>query len=140
MCPASAVRGPCGKPQKEHSEGACLPSIIKVKNQSIKFVDRTQFLIVVTVDVILGPLITLAVFNRAKPWTELRRDLVIVALIQLSALGYGLWTVFVARPVHLVFEYDRFRVVHAVEVPPEMLAARFVLIHHAGACRQAMNL
>lgn len=83
---------------------------------------RELFLIVVMVDVILGPLITLAVFNRAKRWPELRRDLVIVALIQLSALGYGVWTVFVARPVHMVFEYDRFRVVHAVDVPPEFLA------------------
>ncbi|OYT92179.1 MAG: pilus assembly protein [Burkholderiales bacterium PBB3] len=82
---------------------------------------RELFLIVVTVDVILGPLITLAVFNRKKPWTELRRDLAFVGLIQLSALAYGLWTVSVARPVHLVFEIDRFRVVHAIEVEPELL-------------------
>lgn len=82
---------------------------------------RELFLLVVTVDVILGPLITLAVFNRKKPWTELRRDLAIVALIQLAALGYGLWTVYVARPVHMVFEIDRFRVVHAIDVPVEML-------------------
>ena len=82
---------------------------------------RELFLIVVAVDVILGPLITLAVFNRAKPWAELRRDLVIVVLIQLAALGYGLWTVFSARPVHMVFEYDRFRVVHAVDIPVELL-------------------
>jgi hypothetical protein len=33
-----------------------------------------------------------------------------------------MWTAFVARPVHLVFEYDRFRVVHAIEVPGELLA------------------
>lgn len=83
---------------------------------------RELFLIVVTVDVILGPMITLAVFNRAKPWRQLRLDLAVVALIQLSALGYGLWTVFVARPVHMVFEIDRFRVVHAVDVPQELLA------------------
>lgn len=81
---------------------------------------RELFLIVVVVDVMLGPLITLAVFNRAKPQAELRRDLALVGLIQLAALGYGLWTVFVARPVHLVFEYDRFRVVHAVDIPPEL--------------------
>lgn len=82
---------------------------------------RELFLIVVSVDVILGPLITFAIFNRSKPWRELRRDLTIVALIQLSALGYGLWTVFVARPVHLVFEYSRFSVVHAINVPEELL-------------------
>ena len=82
---------------------------------------RELFLLVVTVDVILGPLITLAVFNRKKPWTELRRDLAMVGLIQLSALAYGIWTVAVARPVHMVFEIDRFRVVHAIDVAPELL-------------------
>ena len=82
---------------------------------------RELFLIVVAVDVILGPLITLAVFNRKKPWMELRLDLALVGLIQLSALAYGLWTVAVARPVHLVFEIDRFRVVHAIDVDPEVL-------------------
>jgi hypothetical protein len=83
---------------------------------------RELFLLVVAVDVILGPLITLAVFNRKKPWSELRRDLAVVGAIQLAALGYGLWTVAVARPVHMVFEYNRFRVVHAVDVIPELLA------------------
>jgi hypothetical protein len=78
-------------------------------------------MIVVAVDVLLGPLITLVVFNRRKPRAELVRDLTVVGLIQLAALGYGLWSVCVARPVHLVFEYDRFRVVHAVEVPEELL-------------------
>lgn len=82
---------------------------------------RELFLILITVDVILGPSITLAIFNRAKPRRELRRDLAIVGLIQLAALGYGLWTVFIARPVHLVFEIDRFRVVHAVDVPSDLM-------------------
>ena len=46
---------------------------------------------------------------------------IIIGLLQLAALAYGLWTVAVARPVHLVFEIDRFRVVHAIDVPPELL-------------------
>jgi hypothetical protein len=82
---------------------------------------RELFLILVSVDVILGPLITLAIFNKSKPRLELVRDLAVVGLIQFAALGYGMWTVFVARPVHLAFEIDRFRVVHAVDVPVEML-------------------
>ena len=82
---------------------------------------RELFLLVVTVDVILGPLITLAIFDRSKGWPVLRRDLAVVGLLQLGALGYGLWTVFVARPVHMVFEYDRFRVVHAIDVPVSLL-------------------
>lgn len=82
---------------------------------------RELFVLVVTVDVLLGPLITLAIFNRAKPRRELVMDLAIVGAIQLAALGYGLWTVAVARPVHLVFEFDRFRVVHAIDIPQELL-------------------
>lgn len=82
---------------------------------------RELFLIVTTVDVILGPLITLTIFNRSKPRTVLVRDLGVVGLIQLLALVYGLWTVCIARPVHVVFEFDRFRVVHAIEVPDELL-------------------
>ena len=61
---------------------------------------RELFLILVAVDVILGPLMTLTIFNRSKPWPELRRDLAIVVLIQLAALVYlpmigrkSFWTV-----------------------------------------------
>lgn len=82
---------------------------------------RELFELLVGVDVVLGPLLTLAVFNRAKPRQELRRDLAVIALLQLAALGYGMGTVFSARPVHLAFEIDRFRVIHAVDVPPELL-------------------
>jgi hypothetical protein len=83
---------------------------------------RELFMLVVSVDVILGPLITLAVFNRTKPWRELARDLSVVAVLQLGALSFGLWTVYVARPVQMVFEGDRFRVVHAIDLEPELLA------------------
>lgn len=78
------------------------------------------FRLVVAVDVVMGPLITFAIFNLAKPRKELRRDLAVVALLQLAALAYGLWTVSLARPVHMVFEYDRFRVVHRTDIPAEL--------------------
>ena len=83
---------------------------------------RELFLIVVSVDVVLGPLITLAVFNARKPRRELIADLSVVAVLQLAALAYGLWTVAIARPVHLVFEIDRFRVVHRIEVADEFMS------------------
>ena len=82
---------------------------------------RELFMIVVAVDVVMGPLLTLAVFNVKKGSKVLRRDLVVIGLFQLAALGYGLWTVAVVRPVHLVFEIDRFRAVHAIEVPRDEL-------------------
>ena len=82
---------------------------------------RELFLLVVAVDVVMGPLMTLAVFNLNKSRKELRRDLAVIAALQLAALSYGLWTVSVARPVHLVFEIDRFRVVHAIDIEPVLL-------------------
>ncbi|SFV01808.1 hypothetical protein SAMN05216350_11371 [Polaromonas sp. YR568] len=82
---------------------------------------RELFLIVVTVDVILGPLLTLAVFDIKKSLETLRLDLAVIGLFQLVALAYGLWTVVVVRPVHLAFEMDRFRVIHALEIPADEL-------------------
>ncbi len=82
---------------------------------------RELFFIVMAVDVVLGPLLTFAVFDVRKSWRHLRIDLGIIAVLQLAGLSYGLWTVFIVRPVHLVFEYSMFRVVHASEVPAELL-------------------
>ncbi len=82
---------------------------------------RELFTLVVAVDVVLGPLITFVVFDLRKPLRERVLDLSLVGLIQLGALAYGLWSVHMARPVHLVFEFDRFRVVHMVDVPEELL-------------------
>jgi len=84
---------------------------------------RELFILVVAVDVILGPLLTFAIFNRSKSFAILRRDLTVIGCLQLIALVYGLWTVAVARPVYLVFEFDRFRVVHSIEVPAQSLDA-----------------
>jgi hypothetical protein len=82
---------------------------------------RELFILVVIVDVVLGPLLTFAVFDRAKGWPHLRRDLAVILTLQLAALAYGLYTVYLARPVALVFEKDRFRVISAVEVyEPEL--------------------
>lgn len=74
------------------------------------------FWIIVSVDVVMGPLLTFVVFNLAKQRKELMRDLAVIALMQLGALGYGLATLFVARPIALVFEVDRFRVITAANV------------------------
>lgn len=80
------------------------------------------FALLVGVDVVLGPALTFVVFNRAKPRAELVRDLAIIALLQLAALGYGLSTAFQARPVYLVHEVDRFRLVRAADIEPAELA------------------
>lgn len=82
---------------------------------------RELFLLLVSVDMVVGPLLTLAIFDRSKGRTVLRRDLTVIALVQLGALGYGLHTVWHARPVYLVHEVDRFRVVRAVDLETQDL-------------------
>ena len=86
---------------------------------------RELFLLITTVDVVLGPLLTFVVFDLRKGWPHVRRDLAIIGCIQLAALLYGLHTVYVARPVAMVFEVDRFRVVTANDVhEPDLPKAR----------------
>lgn len=83
---------------------------------------RELFGLIVSVDVVVGPLLTFAVFNRAKPSRELWRDLAVIAVLQLAALGYGLYTVQLARPLYLVHEVDRFKVVTLADIDQATLA------------------
>lgn len=71
---------------------------------------KELFLLVMSVDVVCGPLLTLVVFSDQKPRKKLVRDIGIIGVIQLAALAYGLHSVMIARPVFLAFEGDRFRV------------------------------
>jgi len=72
---------------------------------------RELFWLIVSVDVVCGPLLTAIVYNKNKPRRELLTDIGCIALIQLIALGYGGYTLFNARPLYLAFEVDRFRAV-----------------------------
>lgn len=82
---------------------------------------RELFLLVVSADVVCGPLLTLVLFNRQKSRRELTLDLALVALIQLAALTYGLHTVTQARPIYLAFEVDRLRAVTWADIQKEKL-------------------
>ncbi len=57
------------------------------------------------VDVVLGPLLTFLVFNPHKKLREIISDLVIVGFVQLGALGYGVYTVYQEHPTLAVL-YD----------------------------------
>ncbi|MCA9014252.1 MAG: hypothetical protein R3F41_03815 [Gammaproteobacteria bacterium] len=58
------------------------------------------------VDVVLGPLLTLIVFKAGKP--GLKTDLGIIAALQVACMAAGIWIVYQARPIALVFAYDTF--------------------------------
>ncbi|MFL9808080.1 MAG: type IV pilin accessory protein [Pseudomonas sp.] len=81
------------------------------------------FLLLLLVDVILGPLLTLMVFKTGK--STLIVDLAVIACLQLAALSYGLWTVAEGRPAWIVYNVDRFDVVTVVDIDNRQLEEAF---------------
>ncbi len=77
---------------------------------------RELFILVVVVDVVCGPMLTLVLYHPDKPKAELWRDLGVVFLIQLAALTYGLSVMWQARPLFLVLEVDRFKVINLLDL------------------------
>ena len=57
--------------------------------------------LIVGIDLILGPLLTLIVFNHNK--NTLKMDLWIIALVQTAALIYGTWTIHSSRPLAIAY-------------------------------------
>lgn len=80
-------------------------------------------LLIVGVDVAIGPLATLVVFNpRKKPLKLLLFDLSVIAALQIGALTYGIYAMHQGRPVFTVFTGEHLAVISAVELNPEDLA------------------
>jgi hypothetical protein len=77
-------------------------------------------LILIGVDIVMGPLLTLVVFRSGKP--GLRFDLAAIGVLQLAALLYGGHVISLARPAYIVFVKDQFQVATAVELEPQRLA------------------
>lgn len=72
------------------------------------------FLILLGVDVVIGPMLTLLVYKPGKK--TLHMDLSIIIALQLTAFAYGMWTVSQGRPAWLVFNADRFDLVRVNEI------------------------
>jgi hypothetical protein len=77
--------------------------------------------IIFMVDLVLGPLLTLLLFDIRKTKPALALDMALIIILQIGAMSYGLHSAFVARPVYLVYEVDRFVVVTAADVDPNDL-------------------
>jgi hypothetical protein len=75
------------------------------------------FLLLLAVDIVIGPILTLIIYKPDKP--SLKLDLTIIALLQLTALGYGVNTVFEGRPAFIVFSADRFELGRVCDMDPE---------------------
>ena len=55
------------------------------------------FLMMLGVDIILGPILTFIIYQKNKK--SLKFDLFIIACIQISAIGYGVYSMYGGRPV-----------------------------------------
>jgi hypothetical protein len=81
------------------------------------------YVLVLLVEVCLGPLMSLVIFNPHKQRSELIRDYFFVGCIQLLALIYGVHSTYIARPVYKAFVVDRFEIVSALELDQEDILA-----------------
>lgn len=79
-------------------------------------------LLLLGVDVCIGPLLTLLVVNRHKARKLLRLDLTVIGLLQAVAFGYGVYVITGARPVFIVAEVDRLVMVSAQQLSDADLA------------------
>ena len=72
------------------------------------------FLMLLGIDIVLGPLLTFVVFKAGKK--TLKFDLAVIALVQIAALTYGVYALLAGRPVYLASLGDGFKLVQANEV------------------------
>jgi hypothetical protein len=72
------------------------------------------FLMLLVIDVILGPLLGLLVYKVGKK--TLKFDLSVIILIQIAALCYGVFSIEQGRPAWLVYNVDRFELVRKNDI------------------------
>ena len=80
---------------------------------------RAPVSILVGLQVVLGPLLTLIVYKEGKK--GLKFDLAFIATVQLVALVYGSHTLYSERPSYLVFAIDRVSLVSAKTIDAESI-------------------
>jgi hypothetical protein len=72
------------------------------------------FLMMLGIDVIVGPMLTLLVYKVGKK--SLKFDLATIVIIQVAVFSYGFHTIAIGRPAWLVFNVDRFTLVRATDI------------------------
>jgi hypothetical protein len=72
--------------------------------------------IVVMVDLVVGPTLTLIVSNPRKPRPTLARDIALIVTVQLAALAYGTVTLWSGRPLYYAFSVNSLDCVQASDI------------------------
>ncbi|MGP9490976.1 TfpX/TfpZ family type IV pilin accessory protein [Psychrobacter sp. AOP7-B1-24] len=70
-------------------------------------------LMMIALNLIVAPLLTFIVYKADKK--ELTRDIAVIAVLQIAALGYGLYIVEAGRPAYIAFAVDNFEVVRGFD-------------------------
>lgn len=70
--------------------------------------------LIVGVDLVIGPLVMLIIFDAKKKYIKL--DVFIVLLFQVAFIAYGCWIMFTARPAYFAFVENQFYLVRANEI------------------------
>jgi hypothetical protein len=84
--------------------------------------------VLICVDLTLGPLFTFIVARSTKPRRELVRDIAIIATVQLAALTYGAVSLWSGRPLYYAFSVNVLQLVQSYDInAQERSAAR---AHH----------
>jgi hypothetical protein len=78
--------------------------------------------IVVMVDLALGPTLTLIVANPSKSRRQLAIDIGAIVSVQLVALIYGAVTLWLGRPLYYAFSVDRLQIVEANDLEADEIA------------------
>ncbi len=77
--------------------------------------------LLVSIDVLLGPLLTLLVYKKDKKLLKL--DLSLIVLLQVAAFSYGAYTCYMGKPTLLVMKKDAFEVVIENEINRDELSS-----------------
>jgi len=83
----------------------------------------TVLMIMVGVDVVLGPLLTFIVADPAKARRVLARDVAAILLVQLVAFGYGVTTLWHGRPLYYAFSVNCLSLIQAQDIEQDSAAA-----------------
>lgn len=84
---------------------------------------KELFMLVVACDLLLGPVISLVIFDSRKSKKNLVFDYTVIGAVQLAALMYGVSVVAASRPVFVAFNVDRLEIATAFEIEDSDLAA-----------------
>jgi hypothetical protein len=89
-----------------------------------RLTDVTHVVVVmIGVDVVVGPLLTFVIARASKPRRELARDISMIVFVQLCALTYGTVSLWNGRPLYYAYSETVLQLVQAYDIDDQEAAA-----------------